>query len=229
MPNDPVAEARDELENGHEPRHRTDPSGCGGGGRMSGFDRRAYSREYAARRRAERLAEARSGATTCPRRNGPGRCGGLLETIVLAGGATGVRCPRCDRRERGLCVDCARPVQGQKGKALRCVECKALARQGYCRRYAVRNRERLRARGRRAYQQNEAERQRRNDYKKRWRKENRLKVYAQKRRARLAGKTNGYATREKYLAYQKAYRAKYRERRAAQERERYHASQGGAS
>lgn len=57
-------------------------------------------------------------------------------------------------------------------------------------------------------------------YKRAWRKANPMKVMLQKRRARLLGKPNGYSTREKYLTYQRAYRARNREALRVKDRAR---------
>ena len=55
--------------------------------------------------------------------------------------------------------------------------------------------------------------------KKAWRRRNWKKAYQYRRTARLAGKPGGYATREKYLAYQKRYREAHRDELARKARE----------
>src|SRR5438270_928209 len=91
-------------------------------------DRRTYAREYARQRREAKLSALQRTSTTCPRQQGTGRCGGLLETIILEGGRTRIMCPLCERRKRGICRDCPRPVEGQVGRAIRCARCKHRAR-----------------------------------------------------------------------------------------------------
>lgn len=78
-------------------------------------------------------------------------------------------------RHAGICADCkAAPVDGKVGWALTCGPCRA---------------ERKRASSRRTYQNDEAKRIARNEYKREWRRKNRAKVRMQKRRAALRGKT----------------------------------------
>jgi hypothetical protein len=81
--------------------------------------RRASWRAYYQRQRAKVLAQACR--ATCPRRfSQQEECGGRLETLVLPGGATTVVCPRCERLQAGLCLECPQPVYGQRGLARRC-------------------------------------------------------------------------------------------------------------
>jgi hypothetical protein len=65
-------------------------------------------------------------------------------------------------------------------------------------------------------------RQRKLDYKREWRQKNKRKVYMQKRRARLAGKPNGWSTREKYEDYLRRYREEHREELRAKARAKYY-------
>lgn len=175
-------------------------------------DRRTYHREWARRRRAKKLSQARLGRRTCPKRYGKyGTCGGVLEVVVMMGGRTRTTCPRCERFDRGLC-ECGRPVYGQPRKARRCRECQVKEKQEAIRRYRVRHHAEVLARARKAYKDPEV-RRRHCAYKVEWRKKNRWKVLMQKRRARLAGKPGGWSTREKYEAYHRRYREAHREER----------------
>lgn len=121
------------------------------------------------------------------------------------------------RKDAGQCVECAAKVEG---RAWRCADCKHREMLRASRRHYRRHHDRVLSREKARYQQNPDARDRRNAYKKRWRQANRRQVLMQKRKARLAGKPNGYATPEKYAAYQRAYRERNRERLAATARER---------
>lgn len=176
------------------------------------MDRRKYKREYARRQRAAKLNAARQSRSTCPKGRGAGICGGALYSITDGNGSARVVCDRCERQRRGICQDCPLPVEGQIGKALRCARHKADAVRGQIHRYAERNRKTVNLRARQSYQTDREVRARRNEYKRLWRKLNRGKVQAQKRRANLRG-------------YGKDYQAKRREREreqlAAREAARY--------
>src|SRR5438046_842328 len=89
-----------------------------------GAEARRRQAEYARRKRERKLAEANRSSTTCQRKQGSGHCGAILETVVLEGGRTRIVCPLCERRKRGVCQDCPRPVEGRVGTALRCARCK---------------------------------------------------------------------------------------------------------
>ncbi len=67
-------------------------------------------------------------STRCERRQGPGKCDAWLETTTDGHGNAVTVCPACERRNRGICRDCPRPVSGRRGYATRCENCKALAR-----------------------------------------------------------------------------------------------------
>lgn len=84
------------------------------------------------RRREARLAIARRGRTTCPKRIGVGVCGGLLEDRVLRGGQVVTLCDRCERKRLGLCRHCPAPVQG---RAIYCPTCLRHARRQAERKY----------------------------------------------------------------------------------------------
>lgn len=88
--------------------------------------RREYNTAWAARKRQAQWEAKARGSRTCPHRHGPSRCATVLEDRVIDGRVV-VCCPRCERRRAGICRDCPRPVDGQKGKAVRCASCKAAA------------------------------------------------------------------------------------------------------
>ncbi len=125
------------------------------------------------------------------------------------------------RRMAGLCIDCG--SSERRGRSWRCERCKRRAQLEAVRRYNSQHRLERLARAKARYRNDPDLRQRRNEYKREWRRKNRLKVLLQKRRARLAGKPNGYSSRDKYEAYQRAYRARHAERRRALARARYYA------
>jgi hypothetical protein len=89
----------------------------------SATDRRKQC-DRSRRRRDVVLARARQARRTCPRRFGQYECGGLLDTIVLRGGATAIICPRCTRTNAGICLDCPAPVDGKVRWARRCAVCR---------------------------------------------------------------------------------------------------------
>lgn len=160
------------------------------------FDRRRYQREYAIRARDRKR---KRGAVLCP-----------LDGFALVDETDGLgrlvtSCLGCDRRRAHRCMDCNQPIGGMKW---RCELCGRRRQAQQLREYAQRiGKKELCRREKERYRHDAAFRKRRNDYKKEWRAKNPLKVAMQKRRSRLAGKTCGYATREKGLAYLKAYNA----------------------
>jgi hypothetical protein len=139
-------------------------------------------------------------AARCPQRF----CGGLLEQHVAAGRRVEV-CAQCDRRRRGLCRDCPKPVYGMVGRAIRCAAC---AKRRHNRQNAEWNREpavRLRRNKRhRRYAKQPAIRERRRKGAREWRRKNPAKVRASKRRFLLS---EGPA-RVRYLDYQTKYNAR---------------------
>jgi hypothetical protein len=179
------------------------------------FDRRTYQREYARERYQRSLAAKRLSARVCPRRFGLyGVCGSALVSYTDGSGNLVVRCPACERFEKGLCRDCNLPVDGAVRKARRCAKHKAEATRKSLRNYAENNRDLVNRRGRKSYKNKEV-RRRRNEYKRLWRKANPDKVRAQKRRAALRQPQH-------VLEYQREYRAKKAVERAAREAARYH-------
>lgn len=177
------------------------------------LERRAYARKYAAKARARKLAAKNAAATTCQRAEGRhGRCAGMLvDTVDRALGIVHRHCPRCERRKAGVCRDCNRPVDGARGKALRCAEHKAVAIAASLARYAEENAALVRRRARNAARKLSPEkRAKRLALKAAWRKANPDKVRLQKRREALRQS-------EHTRAYHKAYRAKRRAEKAEAE------------
>lgn len=176
--------------------------------------RRVYAREYARRQRGKTLDARRMSARTCPRRFGRfGTCGAVLVSDIVQG-ALVVSCPACDRFSRGFCRDCPARVDGTPRKARRCRACKAKALRSHTRKYTANNRADVNRRARASYR-NDAVRQRRNEYKRAWRKANPEKVKAQK--VREASRPS--ATRN---AYHAEYRKVHRTRIANAQRAAYH-------
>lgn len=190
-------------------------TGIGGRGCPCLFhtENRIYQREYAARRRTRRLDAKRMSARTCPKRYGRwGVCGGVLRSDVVEGRVV-VTCDACDRFDRGICRECPRPVYGTARKARRCEAHAALAQLTSQRKHDANHKAKRRLSSRRNYQQNDARRVQKNEYKKAWRKANPEKVKAQKRREALRQSP-------RTLEYHKAYRAVHRVKRANVERAR---------
>lgn len=195
-------------------------TGTGGRGCSCEFHtrRRPYARAHAARQRAEKLAQKNAGSSICQARLGQfGRCGGMLETVTDGNGGTTVACRLCERKRRGVCRECSRPVDGQTGKALRCVEHKRLEKDRAWRRHRRRDPEGVRRSARRNYQGNDERRRARNEYKKAWRKANADKVRAYKRRYIEKHASNPDSA---YRQYHAKYRETYREQKRALERDR---------
>lgn len=181
--------------------------------------RRTYQREYARKRRDRALAAANATSHVCQRRQGAGTCGARLEDVVdRATGRSLVVCPACERRRRGICRDCPRPVDGQVGTALRCAACKRRAQTENAARYSVRNRETVNRRQRdRLRQLPSEERARKLAYKRMWRRANPEKISRYR-------KEEAVRRREKIKAYHKARRARLREEITAKARAYYHAT-----
>jgi hypothetical protein len=161
------------------------------------FDRKSYARLYARRKVARKDAERNHGSRTCQHKLGAGLCGGFLEVTTDGNGRAVMRCPLCRLREAGLCRDCRRPVQGRVRSAIRCAECKRVASMQHSARYAKNHRTEVRRSATRYYKANAAIRKARNEYKKAWRKANRDKVRAQKRRSALRGMSAKAAQRHR--------------------------------
>lgn len=179
------------------------------------FDRKTYAREYARRARGKAWLQKAESATKCPRSLANGRrCKWPLENRMV-NGVTEPFCAQCDRKARGICIDCkSAPVYGQIRKALRCQTCAKLERAaaedrwkkrhpGTVRRQWHKRKKRLLA--------NPDLRARELERKRAWR----LAMPTKK-----AKYNRQWAQTERARAYQKEYRARYRALRADVERER---------
>jgi len=157
-----------------------------------------YATQYARRRRQAKWQELASAASTCPAllaRRKP--CRTPLQSRFV-GGETVPFCPTCDRKRRGICIDCTtEPVVGQVGKALRCALCAKVARQEQCNRSKAKFRQ-TRLGKARQYARDHSEDRR--EYKRLYRK---LKPTHVARLKRESYQRN----REKALEYHRAYRA----------------------
>lgn len=162
------------------------------------LDRRTYQREYARRRRAAKLDIERRESETCSRRMGPGTCGGVLRWVRNLARDWVRNCPRCERREAGLCQDCDAPVEGTRLKALRCATHKRERMNEHGRAFVKRHYIKVRAKWRRYHKRVAVKKAK---YKRLWRKANRDKVRAQKRRYGLRQKPRN---REYHQAYRMA-------------------------
>lgn len=113
-----------------------------------------------------------------------------------------VRCPACERFERGICRYCPLPVNGAVRKARFCETHREQRTRASLTRYKVENRKKICQRTKARYRGSKAVRQQRNDYKRLWRKANPQKVKAQKRREALR-------QNPRVLEYQRQYRASH--------------------
>jgi hypothetical protein len=177
--------------------------------------RRVYATTYARKRRGAKLDAKRMSARTCPRKFGrEGVCGATLRSDIV-GGRLVVTCPACERFARGICRDCPAPVAGQVRKARRCAACKARVAREATAKYTANNLAVVRKRARDSYRTDEEIRERRNEYKRAWRKAHPEKVKEQKRRESLKQS-------ERVRAYHAAYREAHRTRIANYARKAYH-------
>lgn len=168
------------------------------------------------RRRDAELAALNLRAQRCQRGNGGGKCNTLLETHVGEFGRTIVTCPACERRKRGICRECPRPVAGQVGKAVRCTEHKELAKREQERACNERHAEAYREKYREYYHRPDVN-ARRNEYKRAWRKAHPEEVRAQKQRYIEKHRAD---PNSRYIRYHAKYREKYRLQKRELERER---------
>lgn len=179
--------------------------------------KRRYQREYARRRRREHWTSAARASRVCPHRHGPGRCGALLVERTDGNGSLVIECPRCTRRLRGICRDCPRPVEGRIGSAVRCRECKEVARRAQVRASQERNRDAINRRARKRLREQAPEkRQEREAYKKAYRQAHPERVRAWKRREALK-------QHARHLEYHRRYNEGRRAEKAALARDRYYA------
>lgn len=182
---------------------------------MPTAEERRRNTEYARAARARELASLNASATTCRAllaRRKP--CRTPLQSRFV-NGQTVPFCPTCDRKARGICIDCGTaPVDGIPRRSLRCALCQRLEKQAAYARYRQRNRTKLQAR----------EARREADPVKHAAKLTYKKLYRASRPSKIAAykKADYEKHREKYLAYHREYRAKKRAERAAIELARYH-------
>lgn len=145
----------------------------------------------------------------CRARHGVGRCGGVVESVVLLSGQVRSHCARCVRFRAGICRDCPGRVDGTVGKAKRCRACRRRAMADAQRTYRRRHLEEVRARDR-AWRQSPAQREHKRAYDRAYRRRYPLKEALAKRR-QMARTWHGYKSREAYVAH---YREYYRRNRA---------------
>lgn len=127
------------------------------------------------------------GTDRCPLRHCRGRLSFSLDRL----GRTIATCEQCERRRRGICRDCPRPVYGTVGKALRCKEHKAAAKQAQTRAHDQRNREKRRAAERARWRRDDALRERKRERRREWMSERPEKRREYRRRYHLK-RTSGY-------------------------------------
>jgi len=182
---------------------------------MRTAEQTAANTAYAARRRREQWIAKAESRTTCPAVLGNRvKCGWPLENR-LVNGVTEPFCPQCDRKRRGICLDCkSERVDGTPGKALRCRHCAKLEHvaaenrwrkkhPGKVRQQWRRRREKMRADG--SYAAKVLER------KKLWRLAMPTRVREHKKK---------WNSSEHARQYQRDYRARMAEERRTRERER---------
>lgn len=170
-----------------------------------------YNTQWARRKRKRLWAERAQFAEKCPAMLGRGKpCNTRLESRFVDG-VTVPFCPTCDRKARGVCIDChTAPVYGTVRKALRCAVCAKLAVHAFHAKYRKSHRAKMRRK----------ERERAGDpdrleYKRLWRQSRPAKVAADKKRWQQENQ-------DKVRAYHQRYRAERRAERAERERLRHH-------
>lgn len=148
--------------------------------------RRVRDRLARRRRRLKEFQELAAGQRFCPVRHGPkATCGArLLETTDRLG-RVAVSCPACDRRRRGICRDCPRPVAGIVGRSLRCADCKVRFATECCTRNRVRHRDDINKRRRQQLRKRPDLRAKKNAYRKAYRLAHPEKVREWKRKEAL--------------------------------------------
>lgn len=106
--------------------------------------RAQWQRSYA--KRKARVALVNRRGTRCQFRKGRyGVCNAPLREVVDRLGRVGVVCDACERRVRGLCRTCPKPVAGKVGWAYYCAGCKKRAAAEWNRRWVRQNRARKNA------------------------------------------------------------------------------------
>lgn len=134
-------------------------------------------------------------------------------------GALVVRCEACERRRAHQCMDCGCQV---RGRAWRCAVHRERALKKSERASGLRRAEEKNRQERERRRRDPEFRAKRNAKNRRWRERNVVRCKLYKRRPALEGRPGGWATREKYLAYQREYRERHRERRREQARAAYY-------
>ncbi len=175
----------------------------------------AQNTEYARRRRQRQLAEANAARLRCVAILARGKpCKTPLQNR-LVNGETQPFCPTCDRKARGICIDCAKaPVDGTPRRSLRCALCQRLERQDACRRSKMLHADRVK-RQEAKRMKDPVRKAKKLEYKKLYRLSKPKKIQAYKA-------ADYQKHRERYLEYHRQYRARHREARASTEVERYH-------
>lgn len=181
---------------------------------MDNEERRAYSREWARKRRQAKRDAANTDALRCAAMlANRKKCRTPLQSRFVDG-VTVPFCPTCDRKARGICIACDEPVIGTAGKALRCPLHAKLERLAAQTRYKRRNRAKLRAKWRK-HQRDPVKRAATVEYK---------RLYRQSKPGKVAQWKREYyeRNREKVRAYMAEYRRTHAESRALRERDRYY-------
>jgi len=184
--------------------------------------RRQANTDWARRARLTKWFGLAEPLTHCPANLARGKpCRAELQNHKVDG-RTVPFCAQCDRKRRGICIDCCRePVAGTVGKSLRCLMCRKLERCSAVQRFAKKHPARLRrkwqARKKRLLKEPgvwEARLER----SRLWRLANPKAVAASK---------VAWNQSEAARAYQCAYRARMAEKRRQVERERARARARG--
>jgi len=107
--------------------------------------KRQANTEWARRARLKKWFGMAEALTHCPANLARGKpCRAELQNRKVDG-VTVPFCPQCDRKRRGICIDCQRaPVEGTPGKSLRCLMCHKIARSETGRRFAKKHPARVR-------------------------------------------------------------------------------------
>lgn len=183
---------------------------------------REYQREYARRKRRGAWLRAAVHAVRCPAMLSNQKPCRWPLTNRLVNGVTTPFCAQCDRKARGICLECrSEPVRGTVGKALRCTACQKRVRHDHAQKYRKRHPGKIRRQWRRRKARmlkNPVLRQAVLERKKLWRLANPKAVRRHKMRDNRT---------ERAREYQKAYRERMRRLRAANELVRYHQRRRG--
>jgi len=105
--------------------------------------RRAYWIAIKRHQAARKLEKANAGQVKCARLYGRSKCGTRLEVRVDRSiGRTYTVCPRCERRDRGICGKCPRKISGCPRRAVYCDGCRHPTRRAQSRNAQLRDPER---------------------------------------------------------------------------------------